>query len=97
MKYRCALLALAVPLLAGAQSVPQQAAAAVSPGVPVPPVPYAPMAPVGASALVSEREDWKAANATVGQYPRGHLDVIKWEKAQEAAPPASPGAREPAR
>lgn len=96
-KYRYALLALALPLLAGAQNVPQQAAAAVAPGAAVPPVPYQPMARSGASGLVSEREDWKAANAAVGQFPRGHQDVIKWEKAREAAPSAAPGAPEPAR
>lgn len=95
MKYRCALLALAVPLWAGAQNVPQQAAAAVAPGAAVPPVPYQPM--TGLGGLVSERTDWKAANATVGQYPRGHQDVIKWEKAQDAAPAAAPVTQEPAR
>jgi hypothetical protein len=97
MKHLFALLTLAAPLLAGAQHVQQQAAAAVSPSVPVPPVPYAPMAPVGASTLVQALDDWKGANATVGQYPRGHLDVIKWERAQDAARPASPATPEPAR
>jgi hypothetical protein len=37
--------------------------------------------------------NWKAANATVGRFPRGHRDVYKWEKAHEgvsgAKPPAS--------
>lgn len=94
MKYRCALLALAVPLLAGAQNVPQQAAAAVAPDAAVPAVPYQSMTSIGG--LVSERADWKAANATVGQYPRGHQDVIKWEKAQEAAPATAPTTQEPA-
>lgn len=97
MKHLFALLTLAAPLLAGAQSVPQQAAAAVDPRAVVPPVAYQPMASAGASGLVSDREDWKAANATVGQYPRGHLDVIKWERAQDAARPASPATPEPVR
>ena len=26
--------------------------------------------------------DWKAANAAVAEFPRGHGDVLKWEKAQ---------------
>lgn len=34
--------------------------------------------------------DWKAANAAVGQFPRGHADLLKWEQAQarKSAPPA---------
>jgi hypothetical protein len=46
----------------------------------------------GASALVRELDDWKAANATVGQYPRGHQDIVKWERAQTAAPARPPAA-----
>lgn len=26
--------------------------------------------------------DWKAANATVGQFPRGHADLLRWEQSQ---------------
>jgi len=26
--------------------------------------------------------DWRKANQTVGQFPRGHADVLRWEKAQ---------------
>lgn len=33
--------------------------------------------------------DWKAANAAVGQFPRGHADLLKWE--QEQARQAAPG------
>lgn len=33
--------------------------------------------------------DWKAANAAVGQFPRGHADLLKWEQeqARKSAPP----------
>ncbi len=33
--------------------------------------------------------DWKAANATVGQFKRGHADLLKWEQeqARQSAPP----------
>lgn len=42
--------------------------------------------------------DWKAANAKVGQFKRGHADLVKWEqeltekagKAADAAPIAKP-------
>lgn len=36
---------------------------------------------------------WKAANADVGQFTRGHIDILKWEAArarQDAAKPAMP-------
>jgi hypothetical protein len=28
--------------------------------------------------------DWKRAHADVAQFPRGHADVLKWERAQPA-------------
>ena len=36
---------------------------------------------------------WKDANAEVGQFTRGHIDILKWEAAQskqEASSPAMP-------
>ena len=39
-------------------------------------------------------QDWKAANAAVGQFKRGHADLLKWEREQARQPkPASPGAQ----
>jgi len=89
MKHFLALLALFAPLLGAAQTVQQQAAAAATADVPVPVVVYRPLEPAGASVLVQEVQDWKAANATVGQYPRGHRDIVKWEKAQPPSPAAA--------
>lgn len=89
------LVLLAWPVLGLAQTVQQEAATAATPELPVPAVSYRPLEPAGASALVQELEDWKAANAAVGQYPRGHRDIIKWERAQQAVQPAPP--QEPAR
>lgn len=88
------LAVLAWPLLGLAQTVQQQAAAAAAPEVPVPPVHYRALEPVGVSALVQELEDWKAANATVGQY-HGHNDIVKWERAQDAE--RAKATQEPAR
>ncbi len=97
MKYFFTPLALAASLLANAQTLQQQAAAAAQPDAAAPPVRYVPMAPAGASGLMVEREDWKAANATVGQYRRGHMDIVRWEKAQARNPvPATP-TQEPSR
>ena len=38
------------------------------------------------------RVDWKKANADVGQFKRGHADLLKWEQEQAKAanPPSSP-------
>jgi hypothetical protein len=82
-----ALLALLWPAVALAQGVPQQAAQAAAPDAPVPAPTYQPMPAVGASALVRELDDWKSANATVGQYRRGHHDIVKSERAQAAPAP----------
>lgn len=51
---------------------------------------YQPLPPLGISAIVSEREDWKAANGAVGQFTRGHMDLLKWERAQEGGGRPSP-------
>lgn len=38
--------------------------------------------------------DWKAANAAVGQFKRGHADLLKWEKEQARKPTRpAPGER----
>ena len=80
-------------------SVSASASASTSPAVLDP---AAPSAPLHHSALppsgniVDQPGDWKATNAAVAQFPRGHADVLKWEKAQATAagkttpPTASP-------
>ena len=35
--------------------------------------------------------NWRAANATVGQFKRGHVDLLKWEEEQARQKPVSPG------
>lgn len=32
--------------------------------------------------VVQQPGDWRAANRTVAEFPRGHADVLKWEAAQ---------------
>jgi hypothetical protein len=37
--------------------------------------------------VVTDQADWKKANEAVGQFGRGHVDVLKWEEqAQSGAP-----------
>ncbi|NNU43842.1 hypothetical protein [Ramlibacter montanisoli] len=47
-----------------------------------------------------ETVDWKKANAEVARFPRGHVDLLKWEEANpgaapqpQAAPPDAPSPR----
>lgn len=93
-----ARLALALPLAsaAAAQTLPD----AANPDAPVAPATYRSVFPDHPS--VSSRGntmDWKKANAEVGQFRRGHVDLLKWE-AQHSPPgpqsaPAGPAAAGP--
>ena len=97
-----AIVAATLPLLSWADGPPAPAA---SPA----PVPYR-SAFDGLSRGVEEGTvDWKAANADVGRFPRGHVDLLKWEQAQPAkvaspapasaaasGPPEAPPAAAPA-
>lgn len=40
--------------------------------------------------VVNDSLDWRRANSEVGQFSRGHIDLLKWENAQPAAPLAPP-------
>ena len=48
----------------------------------------------GAQAQVQDDvvQDWRKANETVGQFPRGHADVLRWEKSQPTTLAATPDA-----
>ncbi|MGV3493508.1 MAG: hypothetical protein ACO1OY_06540 [Ramlibacter sp.] len=35
---------------------------------------------------------WRDANAAVAEFPRGHIDLLKWEQRQGAAPTTPPAA-----
>ncbi len=64
----------------GAKAAP----AVFNPAAPTAPLQHRPLTTSGA--IVTQPGDWKAANAAVAQFPRGHADVLKWEKAQSALP-----------
>ncbi|MGM9428406.1 TolC family protein [Hydrogenophaga sp. MI9] len=42
----------------------------------------------------AQEADWRRANDAVGQFHRGHADVLKWEKADEPQAAPSPAAQE---
>jgi hypothetical protein len=82
-----------LPQLASAQPAEPAADAAAA----VPRVPYRSVFDGMPRGVESAREDWKKANAEVGRFPRGHIDLLKWEEAQErrTPQPAGSGATEP--
>ena len=72
-------------LLLGALTSPmfvfaQQAVA--NPAVPVPAVSYQSVFANVPAGVETQSVDWKAANAEVGQFARGHVDILKWEQGQ---------------
>ncbi len=106
MSNRLALLAaLALPAassLAPAQAAdfyptldPQPTAQAASPDTPVPPALHRSAFADLPAGVEQTSVDWKASNATVGQFPRGHADLLKWERAQEKAPGKAPEKAQP--
>ncbi|MCZ4312936.1 hypothetical protein O4H66_05920 [Comamonadaceae bacterium G21597-S1] len=82
----CGALAC-LPLAAHAQSP-------TDPAAPVPSVQYRSVFKDTPTGVETETLDWKAANAQVGQFLRGHIDILKWEAAQQKHAPATPAATE---
>ena len=68
--------ALAWPVLVLAQP------SVADPAVPVPAVSYQSVFANVPTGVETQSMDWKAANAEVGQFTRGHLDILKWEQGQ---------------
>ena len=81
-----AAIAAAASPLAFAQAAPSQSSPPAqdnrvfSPSAPTQPLQHQPLTASGD--IVTQPGDWKAANASVAEFPRGHGDVLKWEKAQ---------------
>ena len=93
MRHAHSILLCSLAFFAGMSTLPgiaaeaatTNASASASPAVLDPAAPSAPLhhsALPTSGAIVAQPGDWKAANAAVAQFPRGHADVLKWEKAQ---------------
>lgn len=54
------------------------------PSVPVPAVAYRSVFIDTPTGVETQSLNWKRAHADVAQFPRGHADVLKWERAQPA-------------
>ena len=92
------LLVVAAPWAAAQAAM--TAAAVTDPAAPVPPVAYRSVFADTPTGVEQDSTDWRKANADVGQFKRGHVDILKWEAQQgmpaapsaPAAPPAPPAA-----
>ena len=56
---------------------------AADPAAQVPAVVYRSVFADTPTGVEMESTDWKAANGAVGQFTNGHVDILKWEAAQE--------------
>lgn len=77
--------------LAQAQKLPPDPA---DPAVEVPQPAYRSVFADTPAGVEAGSADWRRANAEVGQFRRGHIDLLKWEEERAAAGagPASPAA-----
>ena len=79
-------LAWAPPALA--ESFPEPAATqapAADARVASPPPAHQPLHPQPLPQAQPTAADWRAAHAAVGEFPRGHADILAWEARQGAA------------
>jgi hypothetical protein len=93
-------LASAMPLGAWAQAAATVAVAVADPKADVPAVVYESVFRQSPTGVETQSVDWKKANADVAQFPRGHVDILKWEEAQikgqQMAKPVGQNAPSPA-
>jgi len=90
-------VALAALTLAGL--LPPAAAGAnvaYDPDVPVPPPFYTPLPQRVAPPAVLGERGWRDANDQVGAMSRGHIDILKWEAANQPPSTAAPAPGQPA-
>lgn len=95
---RCCLAALlascGLPLAAKAEPQASAPAQPTDPAAPSAALQHQSLPSSGS--LVSQPSDWRAANTAVAAFPRGHADVVQWEKAQASGKaPAAPAVHAP--
>ena len=57
-------------------------ATVTDPAASVPPIVYQSVFNQSPTGVETKSVDWKKANAEVGQFKRGHVDILKWEESQ---------------
>lgn len=60
--------------------------AVVDPAATVPAVLYRSVFVDTPAGVEMQEVDWKKANADVGQFKRGHVDILQWENRNQAKP-----------
>ena len=73
------------PVMAMAQGIRPDPA---DPVAAVPAVTYRSVFVDAPSAAPMQPEDWRQANPEVGQFRRGHVDLLKWEQQRATGPDA---------
>lgn len=86
--YFLAALLAAPPVLAAAD--------AADPAAAVPATTYRSVFDAIPQGVEEETVDWKKANAEVARFPRGHVDLLKWEEANPGTAPAAAPSTGPA-
>ena len=85
---KCLLAVLIASPLVWAQAPTPAAADPADPRAAVPRVAYRSVFADTPTGVETELVDWKKANAEVGQFRRGHVDLLKWEEERARATPA---------
>ena len=84
---KCLLAVLVASPLAWAQPPSPAAANPADPAATVPRVAYRSVFADMPTGVEAQQADWKKANADVGQFRRGHVDLLKWEEEQSRTAP----------
>ena len=71
-------------------AAPAESPGAADPHAPVPRMTYRSVLQDTTTVLAPDTLDWKKANAEVGLFPRGHVDLLKWEERQVQMPAPAP-------
>lgn len=58
----------------------------VNPAAPVPALQYRSVFADTPTGVETQEADWKKSNAEVGQFRRGHIDILRWEAGQKGKP-----------
>ncbi len=85
---KCLLAVLVASPLAWAQAPLPAAADPADPAAVVPRAAYRSVFADTPTGVEAEQADWKKANAEVGQFRRGHMDLLKWEEERARTAPA---------
>lgn len=85
---KCLLAVLVASPLAWAQAPLPAAADPADPAAAVPRAAYRSAFADTPTGVEAELADWKKANAEVGQFRRGHMDLLKWEEERARTAPA---------